>query len=713
MDFDNTDQVRELAALPPEKPKPASKWNGWSAPLRGITAGVSESGAMAADTVKGAAQTEAAYAPYSAGGMFSLRSDKEKREAELLRAKIATEGIDTTSGVGTALREVSRHYRPDPATAGLAEKLAFDLPRFAVKAVGYTVSAGPVPGAVMLGVDEGMQTSDDLKQQGVDKNTRMKVGAVAGVVSTASVMLPVAAPGSIPKTVGLWAAGGPGSFMAQQAATREILKDANYEDLAKQYDPLDLTGVLVASAVPAGFAAYAVAGARRTKAGAPAPVVAPEVQPTAKPESTPLTQEQADAVMTHNLTLAQDVRDATPPAEAVRQMTQLPERQTVNNAITQEMAARIEKDFKGAADEYAKIKSTDNGRILNTDDARELSPAYRADRTKSADVHEPASAFVKRLYAEKLAQPTPAGRDPLVLFTAGGTGAGKSSGLELMQKTSQRAEIIYDTNMNSLDSSVTKIDQALSAGRDVEIIYTFRDPVEALTVGALPRAERMGRTVPLREHARTHMGSAQTMRELQAKYADDPRVQIRVVDNSLGKNNAKISQLDKLPAQDYSGIEDKLYAALNQEYSAGRITETVYRGTAGNDSRAAVGLDRSRNSGQPEQNGYGQGTRAQDQLSAAVPKAGDMPAEPGASSSSPPPQKSPLIRSVLSRADEVERTNPDMVVGQDSDGQPITVKQEMERLRRESIEGTDTELGTQDAPLLQIAADCALSTGTM
>jgi hypothetical protein len=328
---DTETAINALAAMPPEKPKPVSKWNGWSAPLRGITAGAAESGAMVADLVKGAAQADAAYGGYSAGGMFSLQGDAEKREAELLRAKIDTEGLDTTSGVGTALRDVSRHYRPDPATAGLAESFVFDLTRFISKAMGYTMAAGGVPGAVMLGVDEGMKTADDLMQQGVDKKTRMKVGAVAGVTSAASVVLPVAAGISIPKTVGLWAAGGPGAFMAQQAATREILKNANYADLAQQYDPLDPVGLTVASLIPAGFAGFAVASARRAaRAGAVKPVVAPEAQPAATPEPTQpeptlLTQEQVDAVMVHNLTLAQDVRDATPrePARSEAQDVQL------------------------------------------------------------------------------------------------------------------------------------------------------------------------------------------------------------------------------------------------------------------------------------------------------------------------------------------------------------------------------------------------------
>ena len=40
-------------------------------------------------------------------------------------------------------------------------------------------------------------------------------------------------------------------------------------------------------------------------------------------------------------------------------------------------------------------------------------------------------AFVKRLYAERLKEEPGEGFEPLVLFTAGGSGAAKTTGLEL------------------------------------------------------------------------------------------------------------------------------------------------------------------------------------------------------------------------------------------------------------------------------------------
>ena len=45
------------------------------------------------------------------------------------------------------------------------------------------------------------------------------------------------------------------------------------------------------------------------------------------------------------------------------------------------------------------------------------------------------------------------------------------------------------------------------------------------------------------------------------------------------------------------------------------------------------------------------------------------------------------------------------------DGKPVTLADEMARIRREAAEGTDTELGTNDAGLLKVAAACAMSVG--
>lgn len=263
-----------------------------------------------------------------------------------------------------------------------------------------------------------------------------------------------------------------------------------------------------------------------------------------------------------------------------------------DNPIEQAYFDRLSNDYTGLASEYAALPSTDGGRILNTDDAREMSPEYRADRTRSADVHEPSSAFVKQMYAEKLSKPTPSGKDNTVLFTAGGTGAGKTTGLQEAQKVSQGirdAEMVYDTNMNTFESADKKIQQALKAGRKIGVVYTYRDPVEAMEGGALKRASRMeaemgtGRTVPIDEHFKTHMGSREVMDRLQEKYGDDHRFHMMVIDNSRGPGNATVvSGLDKLPRLDHNEVRKGLNDALEKAYRTGSISQAIYEGTRGN-----------------------------------------------------------------------------------------------------------------------------------
>jgi hypothetical protein len=284
-------------------------------------------------------------------------------------------------------------------------------------------------------------------------------------------------------------------------------------------------------------------------------------------------------------------------------------------------ARQIDRNLSGAIRDYGKIEGSEGGKILNTDLASELSADYRADRTRSAAVHEPASYLVEQIYERRLAEP--AQPNERVIFSGGGTGAGKTTGLDMLAKSNadiRDARIIYDTNLNGLQSSVKKIEQALASGRNVDIVYTYRHPVDALVNGVLPRAKRMGRTVPLEEHAKTHVGSLDTVRELSQKYADDSRVRIQVIDNSHGKGNARLSSVEALPRLDYNAVVGELDAALEAAYKSGAITDAIYRGTKGNGAPQRGGRSARQSVGRgPEQGGDGRGLGPEEQLIAATP----------------------------------------------------------------------------------------------
>jgi hypothetical protein len=129
--------------------------------------------------------------------------------------------------------------------------------------------------------------------------------------------------------------------------------------------------------------------------------------------------------------------------------------------------------------------------------------------------------------------------------------------------------------------AVSDIEAALSAGQQVAIVYTYRDPIDALVNGALARASRLessgetGRVVPINRHLLSHWGSLETLKKVSERYAANPNVQIRVVNNSYGYGKAKEVPVASLPSLNYTDTERKLYEALETEFKAGRISYQV------------------------------------------------------------------------------------------------------------------------------------------
>ena len=69
---------------------------------------------------------------------------------------------------------------------------------------------------------------------------------------------------------------------------------------------------------------------------------------------------------------------------------------------------------------------------MNTDDARELFPAYRADRSRAGLVQRPATELSERVYARLL--DAGRGKGGTVIFLAGGSGSGKTTALRRMMR---------------------------------------------------------------------------------------------------------------------------------------------------------------------------------------------------------------------------------------------------------------------------------------
>ena len=262
--------------------------------------------------------------------------------------------------------------------------------------------------------------------------------------------------------------------------------------------------------------------------------------------------------------------------------------------IGAKLQQRVDSDFDGASQEYSQLNGTKGGRVLDTDIARELSPEYKQDRTRSAEVHEAASDFIQREYERRIATAEPGGE---VVFMAGGGGSGKSSAESLLAPVLEGAHTVYDGTLSSYDKAERNIQMALDAGQLVNVAYVYREPEEAFRNGVLTRAMRKGRTVPIDALVKGHAGSSETVRRLQEKFGDNPRFSIKAVDNSRGPGKAVVTDLASITPVIKSGLKERFENAARQEYEAGRISDAVYRGTTGRAADAGAGSQSSRADG--------------------------------------------------------------------------------------------------------------------
>ena len=253
--------------------------------------------------------------------------------------------------------------------------------------------------------------------------------------------------------------------------------------------------------------------------------------------------------------------------------------------IGAKLQERIDADFDGSVAEYNSLKGTKGGRVLDTDIARELSPDYRADRSRSLEVHEAASDFTQRNFETRMAK---LGEGEIVAFMAGGGGSGKSSAETLLAPILDRAATVLDGTLSSYDKAERNVQMALDSGRKVAILYVYRDPVDALKYGVLTRAMSGGRTVPIDALVKGHAGSSTVVRKLQAKFGDNPNFKLHVIDNSRGKDNAALSDLESITPVIIDGLKERFINATEQQYQAGAINDVVYRATVNRQADAGA-----------------------------------------------------------------------------------------------------------------------------
>ncbi|MCA3183395.1 transglycosylase SLT domain-containing protein [Cupriavidus sp.] len=266
------DDRQQRPVAEPRQQSGFSVWNTIKAPVVGAAAGGVESGGFAADVIGAFGQVQAGYGAQADPSLLLSPDEMQKRRdaGDQAREQVQS-GEAFSSEIGTGLRTTARSMMPDPATSNVLENVLFQGARGITKAVGYSLAAGPVVGATLFGADEALTEADRLKAEGVDIETRTKVGAITGIGAGVGAALPVAGR-TIAQTAALVVAGGPAAYIAQQAASREILKNADYSKVSDQYDPFDPVGLAVSTLVPAAFGGLHMRGQRGARPGSTPPV---------------------------------------------------------------------------------------------------------------------------------------------------------------------------------------------------------------------------------------------------------------------------------------------------------------------------------------------------------------------------------------------------------------------------------------------------------
>lgn len=189
--------------------------------------------------------------------------------------------------------------------------------------------------------------------------------------------------------------------------------------------------------------------------------------------------------------------------------------------------------------------------VVSGDVAKYVIPGMNSE--SSVNFHEPASALAKAKYDQLLADPST--KDKPVLIMAGGSGAGKTATLRANGKNLGDYAAVVDTNLNSVKSAVDKIRAARQSGRTVEVSYVYRDPIESFK-SVISRGTKEDRVVPISGHIENHLGSRETIPQLQQEFATDQGVHFDVLAN-LGQSSAEaqVTTIDKLPQIVYNRSE--------------------------------------------------------------------------------------------------------------------------------------------------------------
>lgn len=394
---------------------------------------------------------------------------------------------------------------------------------------------GVAAGASTLGATTGTYAYADTPD--LDPDTRMKNALTQGLLAGAGAFLPGGVSGSIAKRIVAGAAINAGFGASSRYISSSILRNAGYEDMAKQYEPLDAKSVLADAVLGSAFGAFHVPGEK------PDPVTIQDAF-DARREAM-LARGAAGIPATHEA-MAADTRlqdqavaaliQGKPVEIAPEDLTDVldgslvdPQRIALNDGIheaasnaygllvdptepeTQQvpvgLRARIEAEGNAALENpsevfqrYAEDPRSAGGKIISGDLMAEVaSPSVAEHPIEGHGIiaeHGAANRLANDLFEERMKQP-PASPDELVLIMVGNAAVGKST---IAGMNAEHYNTVLDSNGADPQGLQQSINLALKSGRGVDVLLAHA-PLEEAVARNIRRQAPDGRPVRIVDQA--------------------------------------------------------------------------------------------------------------------------------------------------------------------------------------------------------------------
>ena len=231
--------------------------------------------------------------------------------------------------------------------------------------------------------------------------------------------------------------------------------------------------------------------------------------------------------------------------------------------------AAIRNNEKALIDKYQET----NGNIIDPDSVKKLDPRFAKDSSLAAAVHEPSSYLSKVIWKNALEKKAVAGDDSATMFTAGGSGSGKSESEKMARKLLGLKDdaLTFDSVLGNFKSATDKINQTLDITKgNVDIVYTNA----TLDLAVMLNMKR-SRTVRLDTQLDAHIKASENIKKLAEHYKDNPRVNFTVVNNNTGDPPYLTEgKLDQVPAYtDRAALRERMISFAKKVVSEGRIQD--------------------------------------------------------------------------------------------------------------------------------------------